>query len=167
MFFDNLKFWVLLNHGCFDTAGVPPKHPKSSAITLTKKCFSSLFHLPILKRPQGVEWRLISDTVQKKLLLNFQNSQMKKGGETLFGECILGYCSKSIALWKMISSKHCPISGALNHRDLWSYNEWSPTAFRGISYQLGCVTRKGPESLSNQKKDGRVTCPSFFWYDTD
>ncbi len=26
---------------------------------------------------------------QKKLLLNFQNSQMKKRGETLFGECIV------------------------------------------------------------------------------
>ncbi len=26
-------------------------------------------------------------TAQKKFLLNFQNSQMKKRGETLFGEC--------------------------------------------------------------------------------
>ena len=35
---------------------------------------------------------------------------------------------------------------------------------------LGCVTRKDPqwpESLSYQKKDGWVTRPSFFWYNTD
>ncbi len=35
---------------------------------------------------------------------------------------------------------------------------------------MGCVTQKGaksPESLSYQKKDGWVTRPSFFWYDTD
>ncbi len=63
--------------------------------TLPKKCFSSLFRLQILKRPEGVEGRLISHylmikvnyTTKKKLLLNFQNSQMKKRGETLFGEC--------------------------------------------------------------------------------
>ncbi len=30
----------------------------------------------------------VNYTAQKKLLLNFQNSQMKKRGETLFGECI-------------------------------------------------------------------------------
>ncbi len=29
----------------------------------------------------------ISYTAPKKLLLNFQNSQMEKRGETLFGEC--------------------------------------------------------------------------------
>ncbi len=27
-------------------------------------------------------------TAQKKFLLNFQNSQMKKRGETLFGDCM-------------------------------------------------------------------------------
>ncbi len=31
----------------------------------------------------------ISYTAKKNLLLNFQNSQMKKRGETLFGECIV------------------------------------------------------------------------------
>ena len=30
---------------------------------------------------------LFNYTAQKKFLLNFQNSQMKKRGETLFGEC--------------------------------------------------------------------------------
>ncbi len=30
----------------------------------------------------------VNYTAQKKLLLNFQNSQMKKRGETLFGKCI-------------------------------------------------------------------------------
>ncbi len=29
----------------------------------------------------------VNYTAKKKLLLNFQNSQMKKRGETLFGEC--------------------------------------------------------------------------------
>ena len=36
---------------------------------------------------------------------------------------------------------------------------------------MGCIMRKGPlcpESLSYQKKDGRVgPRPPFFWYDTD
>ncbi len=39
-----------------------------------------------------------------------------------------------------------------------------------ITRNLGGITRKGPlwpESLSYQKKDGRVTCSSFFWYDTE
>ncbi len=60
--------------------------------TLPQKCFSLLFHLQILKQPEGVEGRLmitVNYTAQKKLLLNFRNSQMKKRGETLFGECII------------------------------------------------------------------------------
>ena len=83
--------------------------------TLPKKCFSSLFRLQILKRPEGVEGRLISHylmikvnyTTQKKLLLNFQNSQMKNeekhfwGVYTMqananIGQCNLNDCTASL-----------------------------------------------------------------------
>ncbi len=44
-----------------------------------------------IQHVQGCSYVLISHfiyTAQKKLLLTFQNSQMKERGETFFGECI-------------------------------------------------------------------------------
>ncbi len=49
-----------------------------------QKCFSSIFHLQILKQPEGVEGGLMRYWTSLYL---FQNLQMKKRGETLFGEC--------------------------------------------------------------------------------
>ncbi len=39
----------------------------------------------------------INYTAQKKILLNFQNLQMKKRGEPLFGECMYQYLNLPIA----------------------------------------------------------------------
>ncbi len=54
--------------------GLDCAHPLvlNSDLYTHQKCFSSLFHLQILKRPEGVEGRLISHQLHcpKKLLLN-------------------------------------------------------------------------------------------------
>ncbi len=53
-----------------------------------QKMFLLAFSFANFKTTRGNTGKAnINYTAQKKLLLNFQNSQMKKRGETLFGEC--------------------------------------------------------------------------------
>ncbi len=66
----------------------------SLGIYTPQKMFLLAFSFANFETTRGNTGKANIYTAQKRFLLNFQNSQMKKRGETLFGECIRGLHTK-------------------------------------------------------------------------
>ncbi len=136
---------------------------------------SNLGTCSFLGSKQQIPWKIPQAASYYKLqpkakALRWNGGQSKERQIHICTEMTISRSTLCTPKGMVITVEFRPLLGWLTILPLSSLLDLNELGKGGNRGHMGDVTRKGPlcpESLSYQKKDGRVTRPSFFWYDTD